>query len=57
MLVASQEAELDALLNVPDAKRGIARARDGDGSAIEDLETADSRDVASEDMQAFTAAR
>ena len=57
MLVASKEAELDALLDVPDAKRGIARARDGDGSAIEDLETADSRDVASEDMQAFTAAR
>jgi hypothetical protein len=52
VLVAGQQVDKDALLDVPDAERRIARARDHERPALEHLEAADGRGVPAEDVKA-----
>lgn len=38
MLMSGEKMKEDALLNVPDAKRRVSRARDGDGTTVKNFE-------------------
>ena len=51
VLVAGQQVDEDAPLDVPDAERRIARARDNERPALEHLEAADGRRVPAEDVE------
>lgn len=49
MLMPVEEVHAMTALDVPDPQRAVARARDGDRTPVEDLETADRRAVPAQD--------
>lgn len=56
VLVADEQADLIAVLNVPDSDSGISRARDGYWATIEYFQASNGRIVPTHDMQTFAVA-